>query len=161
MSRGLHAQAVSADHQRMLYRPQFGNLLIHLVFLSRNFSRAQASILFSHHQFLFSSITISRHTQLSPRPVPSFCPGHWLITHLWATLCLSLFIKKKGFYEAYHFAQGISLLSRGKEKVQCVNASPRLWELHVKQKHSAGSGTDNSPQPWASHLGIFVGLALF
>lgn len=49
----------------------------------------------------------------------------------------------------------------GKEKVQCVNASPRLWELHVKQKHSAGSGTDNSLQPWASHLGIFVVLALF
>lgn len=94
MSKGLHAQAVSADHQRILYRSQLGNILIHLVFLSRNFSPTQASILFSHHQFLFSSITISRHTQLNPRPVPSFCPGHWLITRLWAKLCLTLFIKK-------------------------------------------------------------------
>lgn len=27
-------------------------------------------------------------------------------------------------------------------------------ELDAKQKHSAGSGTDNSPQPWANHLEI-------
>lgn len=31
-------------------------------------------------------------TQLNPRPVPSFCPGHQLITRLWAKLCIILFI---------------------------------------------------------------------
>lgn len=110
----------------------------------------------------FPVLPYTRHTQLNPRPVPSFCPGPWLVTCLWAKLCITLFIKKKGgFYEAYHFAQGTSLLSRGKEKVQCVNASPRLLELHVKQKHSAGSDTDNSHQPRASHPGILVVLVLF
>lgn len=97
--------------------PSWEIFLIYLVFLSRNFSPTQASILFSHYQFLFSRITISRHTHSS---IQGQCPPSALVTD-WSHACepssaLLYLWKKRGFYEAFYFAQGISLLSGGKRK---------------------------------------------